>query len=155
MTKLKINFTGTNVEYEGDENFLKTDVPNLLDAVKKSHNEEVKKQLLDINEDLERISIEMDQYSKNISKHNEESKEMVNDFCEKLSNFLMSIEKLSINKKELLHAKEQISEELIHFKLNYSTLWDTMQKDNRQYTLLGNIWKTKHDANTSAINNIR
>ena len=155
MTKLKINFTGTNVEYEGDENFLKTDVPNLLDAVKKSHNEEVKKQLLDTNEDLKRISIEMDQYSKSISKHNEESNQMVNDFCEKLSNFLMSIEKLSINKKELLHAKEQISVELIYYKLNFSKSYEGTQHDNRQHTLVTNILKTKYDTNRSYINNIR
>jgi hypothetical protein len=52
--KLKVNIGGTDLEYEGTEKFLKNYIHKLLDIVKRSHNEEVKKGLHDIIEDLQR-----------------------------------------------------------------------------------------------------
>ena len=41
------------------------------------------------------------------------------------------------------------------FNLQYLDLQQNMQHENRQFTLVSNIMKTKHDTAKSAINNIR
>jgi hypothetical protein len=155
MTKLKINITGTNVEYEGDEKFLRTDVPDLIEAVKKSHNEQVKKQLSATIEDLQRNLLAMDAFSESISYINEESTQIVNDFCSKILSLLRSIEKLADKKEDLLDAIKQIILMQQKFNLQYRQLQDKMQNENRQYTTISNVMKTKHDAAKSTINNIR
>jgi hypothetical protein len=155
MTKLKINITGTNMEYEGDEKFLRTDVPNLLEAVKKSHNEQMKKQLSATIEDLQRNLLSMDDSSESISHINEESTQIVNDFCKKILSLLKSIEKLADKKEDLLNAINQIILMQHKFNLQYCQLQDKMQNENRKYTTISNVMKTKHDAAKSTINNIR
>jgi hypothetical protein len=42
-----------------------------------------------------------------------------------------------------------------NFNLQYLDLQQDMQNENRQFTLVSNIMKTKHDTAKSAINNIR
>jgi len=46
ITKFKVNIGGTDLEYEGTEKFLKSDMQKLLEIVKRSHNKEVKAELL-------------------------------------------------------------------------------------------------------------
>jgi len=41
------------------------------------------------------------------------------------------------------------------FNIQYLDLQKQMQDENRRYTLVSNIMKTKHDTAKSAINNIR
>jgi len=41
------------------------------------------------------------------------------------------------------------------FNLQYLQLQQTMQQQNRQFTLVSNVMKTKHDTAKNAINNIR
>ena len=41
------------------------------------------------------------------------------------------------------------------FNLQYLQLQQKMQADNRQFTLMSNIMKTKHDTAKNAINNVR
>ncbi len=40
------------------------------------------------------------------------------------------------------------------FNLQYLQLQNTMQQDNRQYTAISNIMKTKHDTVKNTISNI-
>jgi hypothetical protein len=155
MIKLKINITGTNVEYEGDEKFLRTDLPNLLEAVKKSHNEQMKKELSATIEDLQRNLLAMDNSSESISHINEESTQIVDDFCKKIFSLLKSIEKPADKKEDLLDAIKQIILMQQKFNLQYRQLQDKMQNENQQYTTISNVMKTKHDAAKSSINNIR
>lgn len=42
-----------------------------------------------------------------------------------------------------------------NFGLQYLALQESMQQENRQYTALTNIMKTKHDTAKAAINNVR
>jgi hypothetical protein len=41
------------------------------------------------------------------------------------------------------------------FNLQYLSLQQNMQADNRQFTTLSNIMKTKHDTAKNSINNVR
>ena len=49
----------------------------------------------------------------------------------------------------------QMQELNMSFNMQYLGLQQKMQADNRQFTTLSNIMKTKHDTAKNAINNVR
>jgi hypothetical protein len=55
----------------------------------------------------------------------------------------------------LLDATKQMQETQMSFNLQYLQLQTQMQNDNRQYTAVSNIMKTKHDTVKNSISNIR
>jgi len=57
--------------------------------------------------------------------------------------------------EKLFKATEQMQEMSQSFNLQYLTLQQNMQQENRRFTLVSNIMKTKHDTAKNAINNIR
>ncbi len=56
---------------------------------------------------------------------------------------------------KLFKATEEMQEMSQSFNLQYLSLQQNMQQENRQFTLVSNIMKTKHDTAKNAINNIR
>ena len=56
---------------------------------------------------------------------------------------------------QLMLATKEMQEMNQSFNLQYLQLQQKMQSDNRQFTLLSNIMKTKHDTAKNAINNVR
>ena len=56
---------------------------------------------------------------------------------------------------QLMMATRQMQEMNMSFNLQYLMLQQKMQGDNRQFTLMSNIMKTKHDTAKNAINNVR
>jgi len=56
---------------------------------------------------------------------------------------------------DLLAATQQMQETQMSFNLQYLQLQQTMQNENRQYTMVSNILKTKHDTVRNSISNIR
>ena len=56
---------------------------------------------------------------------------------------------------QLMLATKEMQEMNQSFNLQYLALQQKMQADNRQFTLLSNIMKTKHDTAKNAINNVR
>ncbi|HUI34995.1 MAG TPA: hypothetical protein VLX67_05700 [Stellaceae bacterium] len=52
------------------------------------------------------------------------------------------------------HANQAMQETQMSFNLQYLQLQNTMQQDNRQYTAISNIMKTKHDTVKNTISNI-
>jgi hypothetical protein len=56
---------------------------------------------------------------------------------------------------QLFEATKQMQEMQQSFNMQYLLIQQKMQSDNRQFTLLSNIMKTKHDTAKNAINNIR
>ncbi len=54
-----------------------------------------------------------------------------------------------------MNATKQMKEMNQSFNLQYLQLQQTMQQQNRQFTMMSNIMKTKHDTAKNAINNIR
>jgi hypothetical protein len=55
----------------------------------------------------------------------------------------------------LLEATKQMQETQMSFNLQYLQLQNQMESDNRQYTALAKILKTKHDTVKNSISNIR
>jgi hypothetical protein len=58
-------------------------------------------------------------------------------------------------RKPLLTAVEQMQETQMSFNLQYLQLQSRMQNENRQFTAVSNIMKTKHDTVKNSISNIR
>lgn len=56
---------------------------------------------------------------------------------------------------QLLNATKQMQETQMSFNLQYLQLQAQMQHENRSYTALSNIMKTKHDTVRNSISNVR
>jgi hypothetical protein len=56
---------------------------------------------------------------------------------------------------ELMQATKNLQETQMSFNLQYLQLQNSMQNENRQFTMVSNIMKTKHDTVKNAISNIR
>jgi hypothetical protein len=56
---------------------------------------------------------------------------------------------------QLLNATKQMQETQMSFNLLYLQLQSQMQHENRSYTAISNIMKTKHDTVKNSINNVR
>ena len=59
------------------------------------------------------------------------------------------------SQSQLLAATKQMQETQMSFNLQYLQLQNQMQNENRSYTAVSNIMKTKHDTVKNSINNIR
>jgi hypothetical protein len=55
----------------------------------------------------------------------------------------------------LMAATQSMQELQMSFNMQYLQLQDSMQNDNRQFTMVSNIMKTKHDTVKNTISNIR
>jgi hypothetical protein len=55
----------------------------------------------------------------------------------------------------LFQATKQMQESQMSFNLQYLALQNQMQNENRQFTMVSNIMKTKHDTVKNSISNIR
>jgi hypothetical protein len=55
---------------------------------------------------------------------------------------------------QLMQATQQMQEMQMSFNLQYLQLQNQMQNENRQYTSISNIMKTKHDTVKNTISNI-
>jgi hypothetical protein len=56
---------------------------------------------------------------------------------------------------QLLNATKQMQEAQVSFNMQYLQLQSQMQHENRSYTAISNIMKTKHDTVKNSIANIR
>jgi predicted metal-dependent hydrolase len=56
---------------------------------------------------------------------------------------------------QLLAATKQMRETQMSFNLQYLQLQSQMQNENRSYTAISNIMKTKHDTVKNSISNVR
>jgi hypothetical protein len=56
---------------------------------------------------------------------------------------------------ELLNATKEMQETQMSFNLQYLQLQSQMQHENRSYTAISNIMKTKHDTVKNSISNVR
>lgn len=59
------------------------------------------------------------------------------------------------SQSQLLAATKQMQETQMSFNLQYLQLQSAMQAENRSYTAISNILRTKHDTVKNSINNIR
>ena len=155
MTKLKLKVLDIEIEYEGDENFLETKVLPLLEAIKKSHNEKMKKNLLEAYEGLQQNLSTLESTSANMSRWNEELARKMKEFSEKSMHLYERIKTSVDTQSALFEATKEMQEMQMSFNLQYLNLQNQMQNENRQFTMVSNIMKTKHDTVKNSISNIR
>ena len=56
---------------------------------------------------------------------------------------------------QLLNASKQMQEAQMSFNLQYLQLQNKMQDENRRFTMISNIMKTKHETVKNSISNVR
>ena len=56
---------------------------------------------------------------------------------------------------QIMEATKQMQEAQMSFNLQYLQLQQAMQNENRQFTAVSNIMKTKHDTVKNSISNVR
>ena len=61
----------------------------------------------------------------------------------------------SATRDQLVEAARQLQETQMSFSRQYLQLQNQMQNENRQFTMVSNIMKTRHDTAKNAISNIR
>lgn len=62
---------------------------------------------------------------------------------------------LKDGENKILEATKQMQETQMSFNLQYLQLQEKMQNENRSYTTISNIMKTKHDTVKNSISNVR
>lgn len=155
MTKLRLNVDDMQFEYEGDEKFLETRVLPFLESLKRAHNERLKWDLLELNDGLQENLKTLVSYSTSMSQLNDDLSQIIEEFSEKSAHLIESIRTDADTTPELFEATKQMQEMNMSFNLQYLQLQNQMQSENRQFTMVSNIMKTKHDTAKNSINNIR
>lgn len=88
---------------------------------------------------------------------------MMKDFDEKQKTVAARIKKVeskydsvaNLHSNPLLHATKMMQETQMSFNLQYLQLQSQMQHENRSYTAISTIMKTKHDTVKNSISNVR
>jgi predicted O-linked N-acetylglucosamine transferase (SPINDLY family) len=73
----------------------------------------------------------------------------------KAAQVIKSDKSSSSSVSQLLTATQQMQETQMSFNLQYLQLQEQMQNENRQFTLLSNIMKTKQDTMKNSISNLK
>ena len=81
--------------------------------------------------------------------------QLVNAFSREVADFLAIVAAGNSSQDQLLAATKQMQETQMSFNLQYLQLQSQMQHENRSYTAISNLMKTKHDTVKNSIGNIR
>ena len=172
MARLRIRLGTAEVECEGSKAFLKTCMPDLLKFVKGSglapENVALRDDALVAIEGLQSdLQLLVTQHQAIIDL-NERLSTAVRSFGEEAERFFRAIMSSPAltgaqagsaaggdSSAQLLNATRQMQETQMSFNLQYLQLQSQMQHENRSYTAISNIMKTKHDTVKNSISNIR
>jgi septal ring factor EnvC (AmiA/AmiB activator) len=78
----------------------------------------------------------------------------LNSVNEKTSSGSSPVSSSSDGSSSLMQATQGMQEMQMSFNMQYLQLQNSMQNDNRQFTMVSNIMKTKHDTAKSTISNV-
>lgn len=153
--RLKIQFSETSVECEGSEDFVRVEMPRLLDHVTKTRNGQIKNHLLETLTELERDRAALDEHIGNLSLLDAQLGEVIREFQTELASAIHKMKQVSKRTPEIVSKAKQMEEVQMSFNLQYLQLQSQMQHQNRSFTAISNIMKTKHDTVKNSISNIR
>jgi predicted nuclease with TOPRIM domain len=143
------------VECEGSEEFIRVEVPRLLETFTKTHNGQTKTGLLEALTGLEGDRAAMDEHIRNISLVDAQLGEVVQKFQKEIAGAINRMKQLPNPSPEIVSGASQMEESEMSFNLQYLQLQSQMQNESRSYTAISNIMKTKHDTVKNSISNIR
>lgn len=152
--KLRLSVASTEVEYEGDPAMLKNELPALIEILAADHNARVRNELGRVVESLQLNSEELDASHANDERLAEELFTLTRDFVKQVEQYVALVAS-NATPTQVLAATKQMQEAQLSFNLQYLQLTSQMQNENRAYTAISNIMKTKHDTVKNSISNIR
>jgi hypothetical protein len=80
-----------------------------------------------------------------LARLNEELARKMEEFSEKSMHFLERIRISAGSQAELIETTKEMQEMQMSFNLQYLQLQNQIQNENRQFTMVSNIMKVKHD----------
>ena len=157
MPKVKITISNTSLELKGSNAFLRTELVPTIEMITQRLNAELRRELGDHLRTLESCLAEMNGDVGAMQQVNRESIDLFNRFLAALHEQRKQIEAAvgGGDTQALLNATKQMQETQMSFNLQYLQLQSQMQHENRSYTAVSNIMKTKHDTVKNSISNIR
>jgi uncharacterized protein YcgI (DUF1989 family) len=153
--KLLMRVGSTEVDFEGREAFLAAELTRLLDVITHSHNTQVKATLTQEVEASQVAHSNLDDSHAQGSRLEEQLIQRVDAFGQEVADFLALVAAGGSSQDQLLNATKQMQETQMSFNMQYLQLQSQMQHENRSYTAISNIMKTKHDTVKNSISNIR
>ena len=120
-----------------------------------SHNTQVQAALRQDVEASQAVHAELDDSHARGTRLEEQLFALVNAFCREVADFLALVAAGGSSQDQLLAATKQMQETQMSFNLQYLQLQSQMQHENRSYTAISNIMKTRHDTVKNSIGNIR
>jgi len=118
---------------------------------------------LQVQNDLQKLNRQKTQFLEMMRLFNEQQKKVMSE-VEKLEksyndlgagNGVNSTANGGNSQDQLMNATKQMQETQMSFNLQYLQLQSQMQHENRSYTAISNIMKTKHDTVKNSISNAR
>ena len=129
--------------------------PSLDLRITSSNNTQVQATLLKEVEASRALHADLDGSHANSARLEGQLSELVSAFGRKVTDFLALVAAGYSSQDRLLAATKQMQETQMSFNLQYLQLQSQMQHENRSYTAVSNIMKTKHDTVKNSISNIR
>lgn len=136
-----------------------TQVSGAAPAVPASQNAELREELLVMHDELLKDIAKLEALYTKTSRLNEELAARVHELEEQSANCAPALQArgdVTVSAGDKTEGSKTSQTKLNRsYDIQYLQLQQKMQQENRQFTMVSNIMKTKHDAARSAINNIR
>ena len=107
-----------------------------------------------LQNDLKQLDIQKKQVLEQLKAYDEKQKEVLAK-VQNLETIYNNLNTSGNSQDQLLEATKNMQETQMSFNLQYLQLQSQMQNENRQFTMVSNIMKTKHDTVKNSISNIR
>lgn len=114
----------------------------------------VQKELQQLEQEKKQLLILMEQYNNHQKKILPRLQKLESGY-DSLSKKTIPLASGNTPQDPLLNGTKQMQETQMSFNLQYLQLQSQMQHENRSYTAISNIMKTKHDTIKNSISNVR
>ncbi len=106
-------------------------------------------------DDLSADSAQLDESHARTMKASEQMSQIHSALSSKVGSLCNSAEKARVSPAEIAKALNELCDVSRNSSMQYLQLQTAMQQENRQYTTVSNVLKTKHDTVKNSINNVR
>jgi hypothetical protein len=163
MTTLRFKTASGELEYEGPEDFLVKHGPAVVEAVARALASAAEHSLAaSIGPVIDSLQVDvatLDAVSDRLVALQEQASRAVADSVGAIEAVTRELEdaasRSSAGQAALVAAARRLQETQMSFNLQYLQLQSQMQHENRSYTAISNIMKTKHDTVKNSISNVR